>query len=55
MARAEIALVSSLKVRVGCQDRLCANSDADEAQAKWKADYVSEVLPHSCEKIMQLS
>ena len=30
MARAEIALVCGLKVRVGCQVRLCVNSDADE-------------------------
>ena len=30
MARAEIALMCGLKVRVGCQDRLCVNSDADE-------------------------
>ena len=37
MARAEIAFVSSSKARVGCQDRLCANSDADEAQAKWES------------------
>ena len=27
MASAEIALVCGLKVRVGCQDRLCVNSD----------------------------
>ena len=38
MASAEIALVRGLKVRVGCQDRLCVNSDAEEA------------LPCSCEK-----
>ena len=25
MARADIALVCGLKVRVGCQDRLCAD------------------------------
>ena len=30
MESAEIALVCSLKVRVGCQDKLCVNSDADE-------------------------
>ena len=30
MASVEIALVCGLKVRVGCQDRLCVNSDADE-------------------------
>ena len=30
MANAEIALVRGLKVRVGCQDRLCMNPDADE-------------------------
>ena len=33
MASAEIALVCDLKVRVGCQDRLCVNSDADESLA----------------------
>ena len=26
-------LVRALKVRVGCQDKLCVNSDADETQA----------------------
>ena len=31
MASAEIGLVCGLKVRMGCQDRLCVNSDADEA------------------------
>ena len=40
MASAEIALECSLKVRVGCQDRLCVNSDADEALAKWESRYV---------------
>ena len=30
MASAEIALMSGLKVRVGCQDRLYVNSDVDE-------------------------
>ena len=33
MASTEIALVLVLKVRVGCQDRLCVNSDADETLA----------------------
>ena len=33
MASAEIALVSRLKNRVGCHDRLCVNSDADETPA----------------------
>ena len=33
MASAEMALVCDLKVRVGCQDRLCVNSDADETLA----------------------
>ena len=33
MASVEIALVCGLKVRVGCQDRLCVNSDADETLA----------------------
>ena len=33
MASAENAFVSALKVWVGCQDKLCANSDADEALA----------------------
>ena len=35
MASAEIALVCGLKVWVGCQDRLCVNSDADETLAQW--------------------
>ena len=30
MASAEIALACILKIRVGCQDRLCVNSDTDE-------------------------
>ena len=33
MASAEIALVCGVKVRLGCQDRLCVNSGADEALA----------------------
>ena len=33
MASAEIALMCVLKVRVGCQDRLCVNSDADKTLA----------------------
>ena len=33
MASAEIALVCGLRVRVGCQDRLCVNLDADKALA----------------------
>ena len=33
MASAEIALVCGWKVRVGSQDRLCVNSDADETLA----------------------
>ena len=33
MASAEIALVCSLKVRVGYHNRLCVNSDADETLA----------------------
>ena len=33
LARVEVALVYGLKVRVGCQDRLCVNSDADETVA----------------------
>ena len=38
MARVEIALVCYLKVRVGCQDRLCMNSDVDEHYRNGKAD-----------------
>ena len=30
MASAEIAIVCGLKVQVGCQDRLCENSDDDQ-------------------------
>ena len=33
MANAEISLVCGLKVRVGCHDRQCVNSDADETLA----------------------
>ena len=33
MASVEIALVFGLKVRVGREDRLCVNSDADETLA----------------------
>ena len=33
MASAEIALVCDLKDRVGCHDRLCVNSDADQTLA----------------------
>ena len=33
MASAEIALVCGLKVRVGCEDKLWLNSDADETLA----------------------
>ena len=33
MAGAEIALVCGWKVRVGFQDRLCVNLDADETLA----------------------
>ena len=33
MASVEIALVCGLKVWVGCQDRLCVNSDAAETLA----------------------
>ena len=33
MASSEIVLVCGLKARVGCQDRLCGNSDADETLA----------------------
>ena len=33
MTSTEIALECGLKVRDGCQDRLCVNSDADETLA----------------------
>ena len=33
MASAKITVVCGLKVGVGCQDRLCMNSDADETLA----------------------
>ena len=33
MASSKIALVCGLKVREGCQDKLCVNSDADETLA----------------------
>ena len=40
MASAEIALACGLKVRVGCQNRLCVNSDGDETLAYWDSRYV---------------
>ena len=40
MACAEIALVWGLKVRVGCQDKLCVNSDVEETLAQWENIYV---------------
>ena len=51
MESAKIALVCGLKVRVGCQDKLCVNSDADDTLAKWESRYVGERLPHTREKI----
>ena len=33
MASANMALVCGLNFQVGCHDRLCVNSDADEALA----------------------
>ena len=33
MASAKIALVCGLMVKMGCQDILCMNSDADETLA----------------------
>ena len=33
MASAKIVLVSDLKVRLGCQDRLCVSLDADATLA----------------------
>ena len=33
MASAKTALKGDLKIRVGCHDRLCVNSDADETLA----------------------
>ena len=38
MASVEIALVCSLKVRVGCRDKLCVNLDADETLPNGKTD-----------------
>ena len=55
MASAEIALGCGLKVRVGCKDRLCENSGADETLAQWESRYVSKVLPHSCENLLFLT
>ena len=37
MESAEIAFVCGLRIRVGCQDRLCVNSDANETLAYGKA------------------
>ena len=39
MASAEIAIVCGLKARVGCQNKLCMNSDADETLAQGSATY----------------
>ena len=50
MSSAEIALVCGLKVRMGCQYRLCVNSEADETLAEWESTqsrYVRELLPYS--------
>ena len=33
MASAEIAFVCGLKIRLGCEDKLCVNSDPDQALA----------------------
>ena len=49
MGNVEIDLVCGLVVQVGCQDRLCEDSDADETLVRWESRYVKEVLPHSCE------
>ena len=38
MARTEIAFVFGLKVWVGCQDKLCVHSDADEYSPNGRAD-----------------
>ena len=35
---------------VGCQDKLCVNSDADKTLAYWESRYVKEVVLDSCEK-----
>ena len=51
MASTEIALVCGLKSRMGCQERLCMNLDADETLAKWKSRKVSKVQRHSCRRI----
>ena len=51
MAKTEIAFECGLKARVGCQDRLCANSDANETLGEWKSKYKRDVLPHSSEKV----
>ena len=50
MASAEIAFMCGLKIWVGCQDRLCVNSDAVETLASWESRCVSEVLSQSCKK-----
>ena len=40
MASAEIALVCGLKVRVGSQESLYVNLDADKTLAEWESRYV---------------
>ena len=47
MASAEIALVSGLKVQIGCQDRLCMNSDADETLAASQV-FLNHSSPPKC-------
>ena len=39
MASAKIAIVCGLKARVGCQNKLYMNSDADETLAQGSATY----------------
>ena len=41
-----------LKVRVGCQDRLCVNSDANETIAKWESRYVRKCYLTVVKKVL---
>ena len=39
MASAEVAIACDLRARVGYQNKLCMNSDADETPAQGSATY----------------
>ena len=53
IASAEFAFVCDLKVRVGCQDELCVNSDRNETVAWW--ELLIFCVTNHCHKILQSS